>query len=849
MHHFIQRRRDEAGKTDDIDLLRNSRFEDLGGRHHHAEIDDLVIVAGENDADDVLADIVDIALHRRHQHLAGRLALIAAVQALFLFHIGKKNGNGLLHHTGGFDHLRQEHLARTEEIADHIHARHQRTFDDMQRTGRLLARLFRIRIDVFGDAIDQRMLQPLFNGEFAPRQILNLALLGTCTPVTFGNFKQPFGRVGVAVQHHIFASLAQFRIDALIDRKLARIDDAHIHADLDRMIQEHGMHRLTHRLVAAEGEGQIRDTAGNMHERHGFADGLGGLDEIDAVIIVLFDTGRNGKHIRVEDNVFGQNPGLLRQELVGARADLNLALVSIGLPHFVKSHDDDGSAVIAHQTRLLEKLLLAFLQRDGVDDRLALNAFQASLDDLPFGAVDHHRHAGNIRLGGNQIEKLDHGLLAVDQALIHVDVDDLCAVLHLIAGDGKCSRIVASRDQLAELGRARHVRALADIDEGNVLGQHERLEAGQRHEGLVFRHLARLKTLHGVRNGANMLRRRAAAAAHHIDQSFAGKLGNLCRHHLRRFVILAELVRQAGIRIGADEGIGHIRQFLQMRTHSVCAKRTVQADGKRVGVTHRVPEGRRRLARQRAAGKVGDRAGDHHWQMNALGSKALLAGEDRGLGVQRVEDGFNKDEVGTTIDQAVDLLTIGETQIIEADGTVAGIVYIRRDRRGAVGRADGTGDETAAAILALGALGGATHDEGALAVEVIDRAFHLVIGLRDARGRKRVGLQNIRPRHGVAEMDILDRIRLRQDQKVVIALLVTGTPNETITAEVVLVKSKALDLRAHGTIENEDALFSRLFQRLQNFRAVAFAAQGAKQIVQHRHSLLILCKSARYQVT
>ena len=37
---------------------------------HHAEVDDLVVVAAEDDADDVLADVVDVALDGGHQDLA-----------------------------------------------------------------------------------------------------------------------------------------------------------------------------------------------------------------------------------------------------------------------------------------------------------------------------------------------------------------------------------------------------------------------------------------------------------------------------------------------------------------------------------------------------------------------------------------------------------------------------------------------------------------------------------------------------------------------------------------------------------------------------------------------------------
>ena len=70
-HHLVERRRDQAGQADDVDLLVARGLEDLLRRHHDAEVDDLVVVAGEHDADDVLADVVHVALDRRHQDLAG----------------------------------------------------------------------------------------------------------------------------------------------------------------------------------------------------------------------------------------------------------------------------------------------------------------------------------------------------------------------------------------------------------------------------------------------------------------------------------------------------------------------------------------------------------------------------------------------------------------------------------------------------------------------------------------------------------------------------------------------------------------------------------------------------------
>ncbi|MCY1223883.1 hypothetical protein D9M68_537830 [compost metagenome] len=135
------------------------------------------------------------------------------------------------------------------------------------------------------------------------------------------------------------------------------------------------MHRLPHRLVAAEGEGKVGDTAGDMHMRQRGDDFARRLDEVDAVIVVLLDAGRHRKDVRVEDDVLGREAGLFRQELVGAAADLDLARLGIGLTDLVEGHDDDGGAIGAAEFRVVQESLFAFLHGNGIDQRLALNAF------------------------------------------------------------------------------------------------------------------------------------------------------------------------------------------------------------------------------------------------------------------------------------------------------------------------------------------------------------------------------------------------------------------------------------------------------------------------------------------
>ncbi len=272
MAHFIKRRRDQAGQADDVGLLGLGDFENLRRRHHDAEIDDFVIVALEHDADDVLADVMDVALDGGHHDLAVIRAFGGAAGGeafgLLFVHERHQVGNRLLHDARGFHHLRQEHLAGAEQVADDIHAVHQRAFDDVERTRQLLARFLGVGIDEFGDAVHQRVRQPAFDRLVAPGQIDGLGFLAFAAEF-IGQRQQPLGGVGPLVEDHVLAGLAQFRIEVVIDRHLAGIDDAHVHAGGDGVIQEHRMHRLAHRARCRG----TRTTGSTRRPRYGRAAG------------------------------------------------------------------------------------------------------------------------------------------------------------------------------------------------------------------------------------------------------------------------------------------------------------------------------------------------------------------------------------------------------------------------------------------------------------------------------------------------------------------------------------------------------------------------------------------------
>ncbi len=98
-----------------------------------------------------------------------------------------------------------------------------------------------------------------------------------------GELDQALGRVGATIEHHVLDPFAQLGGDLLIDRELTRVDDAHVHAGLDRVVQEHRVHRLAHDVVAAERERQVGDAARDLHAGAGGLDVGGGLDERLAV--------------------------------------------------------------------------------------------------------------------------------------------------------------------------------------------------------------------------------------------------------------------------------------------------------------------------------------------------------------------------------------------------------------------------------------------------------------------------------------------------------------------------------------------------------------------------------------
>ena len=407
MDHFIKRRCDQSRQANDIDILFTGGLEDGFSRDHDTQVNDLVTVTLQHYADDVLADVMHVTLHGRHQDAA----ITPRTVTLFCIHVRQQIGHGLFHDTRRFHHLGQEHLAGPEQITDDVHTVHQRPLDYLQGFLGCLPCGLGVFLDEIGNTLDQCMFKTLVDVPFPPLQVVGLFRSLAVTAVVICNLQQALGGVITAVQDNIFYALTQFLRDVLVDRQLPGIHNTHVHAVFDGVIQEHRVDGLAYRVIAAKRERHVGNTTGYQGMRKSGLDVVRGLNEIVTVVIVFLDTGRNRKDIRIEDNILRRKTDLPGQDFVGTCTNLDFTLSGIGLSFLVKGHDNGCGTVTPHQPGVVDEFFLAFLETDGVHHPLALDAFQACLDDVPFRGVNHDGHTGDIRFGRDQIQEAHHGIL------------------------------------------------------------------------------------------------------------------------------------------------------------------------------------------------------------------------------------------------------------------------------------------------------------------------------------------------------------------------------------------------------------------------------------------------------
>ena len=302
-----------------------------------------------------------VTLYRGHYHVPLTAARVPT-ETFFFFDVGYEHRYGLFHHPGAFDYLGQEHLAVTKQVADYVHAVHQRPFDHVQRTLRATPYFLGVLLDIAVDPLDQCVHQPVVNRKFPP---LFAKCFGFAPALEFlRQGQQLLGRILPSIQHDIFDRRAQPGIDFVVDFELARIDDGHVQSGLYCVVQEHRVERTANTVLAAERKRNITQPAGDQYTRALLLDLARGLNEVHAVIIVFRKARGDGKNIGVENNVLAGEANFLRQDAPGSLADRNPLFQAVCLALLVKCHHDHGCAVTKYGLCLFDKGLFAFFEAD-----------------------------------------------------------------------------------------------------------------------------------------------------------------------------------------------------------------------------------------------------------------------------------------------------------------------------------------------------------------------------------------------------------------------------------------------------------------------------------------------------
>ena len=509
---------------------------------------------------------------------------------------------------------------------------------------------------------------------------------------------------------------------------------------------------------------------------------------------------------------------------VGAFGHLDLAGVGVGLSPFVEEHHHGRCAVAADGGGTFQKGAFALFERDRVDDALALHDLQSGFEHLPFRRVDHHRHTGDFGLRGHEVQKVAHGLRPVDQAVVHADVDELCSGVDLCAGHGERFVVVAFADETGELRRAGHVGALADVDEVGLGDDAQRFETAQDRDMVRCGETPRRVVARDLRKFEDMFGGGAATAADDVDQPAPHVLGAVGGEHRRRLVVAAHDVRKAGVGVRRDARLGHGGQPFQIGEQLLGAVGAVESDRKRPCMGYRSVEGLDGLSRKGASRCVGERAGDHHRRADAACAALVVDGGQRGLGVERVEDRFDKQQVGAPVQQSPHLLAVGGAHLGERDVARGGIVDVRRHRERAVGGADRAGDEARFERVACGeGVGCCAGHAGCCAGDFVGAALQTVVGQRDGVGIERIGFDDVGACGEVFFVDFAHHVGAGQRQQVVAAAQLPFPVAEPFAAVGRFVQPVALHHRAEAAVEQQDAFVEYLFDRFSHFLTISIS--------------------------
>ena len=291
--------------------------------------------------------------------------------------------------------------------------------------------------------------------------------------------RQPIRRVLSPVEQDVLDEIAKHGLDLVVDRELPGVDDAHVEAGLDGVIEKRRVHRLTDEVVPSEGERDVADPAADPGVGQGRLDLARRLDEGHGVVVVLLDSRRHRQDVGVEDQVLGREARLRRQQVVGASADGDLALAEAAWPSSSKAITT--SAAPYRRTRRAFSRKASSPSLSESEFTMPLPWRQRSPPRSPPSSTSRSSRARG-RCRAPQPTRFRNRVMACSESSSPSSMFTSmiwAPPSHLLAGHLHGLVVASFADETGEAYGAGDVGALADVDEVALGPQHQRIEARQ----------------------------------------------------------------------------------------------------------------------------------------------------------------------------------------------------------------------------------------------------------------------------------------------------------------------------------------------------------------------------------
>jgi len=642
----------ESGHADRVRAVLLGGVEDRVDRLLDADVHHLVAVVRQDDVDQVLADVVHIALHGG-EHDPALAAVVGLLQVrLQICHRG-------LHHLSGLKHERQLHLTGAEQLTDHLHPVQQNVVDDDQRRHPGGQGRIQIRLETVTLTVDDPPLEPLVQrqgGEFlrpaGPRRG------GVHTLESLDEALHRVVPFAATVVDQVERDLPLLRGDLRDRQDLTGVHDRRGQPGLDALVQEHRVEYLPGRRVEAERD--VGDTQGEVDSWVAGGYLPNRFDGLDPVPPSFLLPGGDRKGQGVDEDVRPGHPPPAGQVIDQSRGHAHLPVLGTRLPLLVDEKRHHRRTVFlhhGHQAGVPRVWAVAVLEVDRVDHTPTAKGLQPGLDHTRLGRVQHDRQRGG---GSEPASQLAHVLGAIPAHVVHTQVQQMRTVPCLTAGDLDTRLPVPGEHGLTErlgsvgVGPLPHHQHARVLREGHLMVDRR----GARLRPRLPRH--RRPATQPLCQHPDVLRRAPATAAdqcHAIvgDEPLQG-VGHLVRRQWEVRTVGGEY-RQARVRHHRHRNPRVLRKIAQVLAHLGRAGGAVQPDQVDAERLDRGQCGADLAAQQHRAGGLHRHVADDRDRSAQLGHRSLRA-DHRCLHLEQVLAGLDDQRVRSTGDQASGVLPV-----------------------------------------------------------------------------------------------------------------------------------------------------------------------------------------------